>query len=258
MNKPIGIFDSGIGGISFLDNLVKRFRYENFIYLADNKNCPYGNKSKNDIIRYSLKNSKKLLELDCKILVVACNTATTNSIEKIRELVSIPVIGIEPGLKPAIEFTKTKNIGVLATEKTLSSKLFFETSKTNQIKGLNIYEQIGFELVSMIEKDSYDYDEMFKILKSYLSPMINKNIDCLVLGCTHYNFIKNIIEDIVTKKIKIIDTIAPVNNHIHNTLNSNNIFNSKRRNRFIKVFYNGEILQKKYISNEYLVGYLNF
>ena len=108
MNKPIGIFDSGIGGISFFDFLVKRIKYENFIYLADNKNCPYGYKSKNDIISYSLKNSKTLLGLDCKILVVACNTATTNSIEKIREVVSIPVIGIEPGLKPAIAFTKTK------------------------------------------------------------------------------------------------------------------------------------------------------
>ena len=110
----------------------------------------------------------------------------------------------------------------------------------------------------MIEKDSYNYDEMFKILKSYLNPMINKNIDCLVLGCTHYNFIKNIIQDIVTEKIKIIDTVTPVNNHIHNTLNYNNIFNSKRGNRFIKVFHNGERLQKKYISNEYLLGYLDF
>ena len=258
MNKPIGIFDSGIGGISFLDDLVKRFQYENFIYLADNKNCPYGNKSKNEIISYSLKNSKKLLELDCKILLVACNTATTNSIEKIRELVPIPVIGIEPGLKPAIEFTKTKNIGVLATEKTLSSKLFFETSKTNKIKGLNVYEQVGYDLVNMIEKNSYNYDEMSKILKSYLIPMINKNIDCLVLGCTHYNFIKDIIADILTKKIKIIDTITPVNNHIHNTLNFKNIFNPPTKNRIIKVFYNGDRLQKKYISNEYLLEYLKF
>ena len=108
-DRPIGIFDSGIGGISILNNLKDILPNENFIYLADNKNCPYGSKIKKEILLLSYKNCKKLIEFKCKIIVVACNTATTNSIQKLREIISIPIIGIEPGIKPAIKYTKTKN-----------------------------------------------------------------------------------------------------------------------------------------------------
>ena len=124
MDKAIGVFDSGIGGLSILNSLVEKLPYENFVYLSDNKNCPYGNKSQEQIINFSLKNSKKLIELNCKMIIVACNTATTNSIDLLREKIDIPIIGIEPGIRPAILNTKTKNIGVLATEKTLESKLY--------------------------------------------------------------------------------------------------------------------------------------
>ena len=121
-NRPIGLFDSGIGGISILDKLKELLPNENFIFLADNKNCPYGYRSKKEIISLSTKNCEKLIELNCKAIVVACNTATTNAIETLREVIGIPIIGIEPGIKPAISYTKTKNIGILATEKTLNSK----------------------------------------------------------------------------------------------------------------------------------------
>ena len=179
MEKPIGIFDSGIGGLSVLNKLKELLPNESFVYLADNINCPYGNKSKKEIVFFSVKNTSKLIELNCKMIVVACNTATTNAIQKIRERVSVPVIGIEPGIKPAINYTKTNNIGVLATEKTLSSKLFMKTSKENKIHNIKIHEQIGYDLVNTIEKRSFSRNELFSILKSYLTPMINKNIDCL-------------------------------------------------------------------------------
>ena len=110
MENPIGIFDSGIGGVSILEKLKQILPKENFIYLADNLNCPYGNKSKQGIINLSVKNCQKLIEFNCKVIIVACNTATTNSIKKIREIISIPIVGVEPGLKPAINYTKTKNI----------------------------------------------------------------------------------------------------------------------------------------------------
>jgi len=106
MDKAIGVFDSGIGGLSILNSLVEKLPYENFIYLSDNKNCPYGNKSQEQIINFSLKNSKKLIELNCKMIIVACNTATTNSIDLLREKIDIPIIGIEPGIRPAILNTK--------------------------------------------------------------------------------------------------------------------------------------------------------
>ena len=258
MESPIGIFDSGIGGISILNKLKKILPNENFIYLADNKNFPYGNKSKKEIFLLSYKNCQKLIEFNCKIIIVACNTSTTNSIKKLRDLISIPLIGIEPGIKPAIKYTKTKSIGILATEKTLTSNLFFETLNENNIDDVNIHEQIGYDLVKIIEEDLFSKNNLIDILKSYLTPMINKNIDCLILGCTHYNHLKEIIEEILPNEIIIIDNIAAVNDHIQNLLKSNNILNKSVKKRFIKLFYNGREISCNYLEQEYDIKYLNF
>lgn len=258
MENPIGIFDSGIGGVSILEKLKQILPKENFIYLADNLNCPYGNKSKQDIINLSVKNCQKLIKFNCKVIIVACNTATTNSIKKIREIISIPIIGVEPGLKPAINYTKTKNIGVLATEKTLNSKLFFETLTNNKLNGIEIHEQIGYKLVNMIEDGSTSKIDFLKILGNYLQPMIIKNIDCLVLGCTHYHYLIDIIKEIIPTNIKIIDTITPVNKHIFNLLKFKNILNKSKKKRFIKVFYNGKKLSSNYLDKEYELSYLEF
>lgn len=258
MKNPIGLFDSGIGGISILEKLKQLLPNENFIYLADNRNCPYGSKSKKEIISLSKKNCEKLIELNCKIIIIACNTSTTNSIKKLREIIAIPIIGIEPGLKPAIHYTKTKNIGILATEKTLGSKLFFETLNQNRIDDIHIHEQIGYELVNLIEEDSHSKQNLQKILEKYLVPMINKNIDCLLLGCTHYNHIKDIIEEIIPVDIKIVDTIAPVNKRVLNILKSNNILNKSTNKRTIKIFYNGKKLSSNYLDQEYDLRYLEF
>ena len=258
MKNPIGIFDSGIGGISILEKLKQLLPNENFIYLADNRNCPYGRKSKKEIISLSNKNCEKLIELNCKIIIIACNTSTTNSIKKLRGKIAIPIIGIEPGLKPAIHYTKTKNIGILATEKTLGSKLFFETLNQNRIDDIHIHEQIGYELVNLIEEGSHSKQNLYKILDKYLVPMINKKIDCLLLGCTHYNHIKDIIEEIIPEDIKIVDTIAPVNKRVLNILKSNNILNKSTNKRTIKIFYNGKKLSSNYLDKEYDLRYLEF
>ena len=258
MKNPIGIFDSGIGGISILEKLKQLLPNENFIYLADNQNCPYGSKSKKEIISLSKKNCEKLIELNCKIIIIACNTSTTNSIKKLREIIAIPIIGIEPGLKPAIHYTKTKNIGILATEKTLGSKLFFETLNQNRIDDIHIHEQIGYELVNLIEEGSHSKQNLYKILEKYLVPMINKKIDCLLLGCTHYNHIKDIIEEIIPVDIKIVDTIAPVNKRVLDILKSNNMLNKSTNKRTIKIFYNGKKLSSNYLDQEYDLRYLEF
>ena len=258
MKNPIGIFDSGIGGISILEKLKQLLPNENFIYLADNQNCPYGSKSKKEIISLSKKNCEKLIELNCKIIIIACNTSTTNSIKKLREIIAIPIIGIEPGLKPAIHYTKTKNIGILATKKTLGSELFFETLNQNRIDDIHIHEQIGYELVNLIEEGSHSKQNLYKILEKYLVPMINKKIDCLLLGCTHYNHIKDIIEEIIPVDIKIVDTITPVNKRVLNILKSNNILNKSTNKRTIKIFYNGKKLSNNYLDQEYDLRYLEF
>ena len=258
MKNPIGIFDSGIGGISILEKLKQLLPNENFIYLADNRNCPYGSKSKKEIISLSKKNCEKLIKLNCKIIIIACNTSTTNSIKKLREKIAIPIIGVEPGLKPAIHYTKTKNIGILATKKTLGSELFFETLNQNRIDDIHIHEQIDYELVNLIEEGSHSKQNLYKILEKYLVPMINKKIDCLLLGCTHYNHIKDIIEEIIPVDIKIVDTITPVNKRVLNILKSNNILNKSTKKRTIKIFYNGKKLSSNYLDKEYDLRYLEF
>ena len=258
MKNPIGLFDSGVGGISILEKLKQLLPNENFIYLADNQNCPYGSKSKKEIISLSKKNCEKLIELNCKIIIIACNTSTTNSIKKLREIIAIPIIGIEPALKPAIHYTKTKNIGILATKKTLGSELFFETLNQNRIDDIHIHEQIDYELVNLIEEGSHSKQNLYKILEKYLVPMINKKIDCLLLGCTHYNHIKDIIEEIIPVDIEIVDTIAPVNKRVLNILKSNNILNKSTNKRTIKIFYNGKKLSDNYLNQEYDLRYLEF
>ena len=258
MQKAIGIFDSGIGGLSILNSLVEKLPYENFIYLSDNKNCPYGNKSQKQIINFSLKNSKKLIELNCKMIIVACNTATTNSIELLREKIAVPIIGIEPGIRPAILNTKSKNIGVLATEKTLESKLFNNTSKKNLRDDITIHEQIGFGLVNEIEKGIIGNILIEKYLKKYVSPMIEKNIDHLVLGCTHYNFLEEELNKLFSKNVKIIDTITPVTNHVIKTLEKLKIKNNIISKNSVNIYYNGDKISSEFTSKNYEISYLDF
>ena len=232
-NSPIGLFDSGIGGISIYNEIKKTLPNESTIYLGDNLNAPYGKKTKEEIIQLSLKNTQKLIDLNCKLIVVACNTATTNAITILRESFDIPIIGIEPSIKPAILNTKTKNIGVLATEKTLSSNLFQRTS-SELSEGINIHEQIGYELVSIIEKNGINEELLIGKLKNYIEPMLKENIDILVLGCTHYYFLKDILKKILPRNIKVLDSSSAVSKRVKHVLEVNSIMseNLGYRNEF--------------------------
>ena len=258
MNKSIGLFDSGVGGISILNTLVTKLPNENFIYLSDNKNCPYGDKSQEEITILSIKNSKKLIELNCKIIIVACNTATTNCIEFLRKEISIPIFGVEPGVKPALLNTKSKNIGVLATKNTLTSELFNKTANNNLKNNIKIHEQIGYELVNEIEKGVSNNKPLKQYLRKYLKPMLENNIDYLVLGCTHYHFLINEIRELINKNITIVDTISPITNHVVNILNRLKIETKNISKGKVYVFYNGNPISKEFIKKNYKVNYLDF
>lgn len=203
-NNPIGLFDSGIGGTSIWKEIHKILPNENTIYLADSKNAPYGQKSKKQIIELCYKNTELLLENNCKLIVVACNTATTNAIKELRAKYKVPFIGIEPAIKPAANLSQTKTIGILATQGTLNSALFHKN--VANFKNITVVEQVGHGLVSLIENGEINSTEMFNLLSSYLNPMIEKNIDYLVLGCSHYPYLIPLIKKILPKKIKIIDS----------------------------------------------------
>ena len=187
-NSPIGLFDSGIGGTSIWKEVIKLLPNENTIYLADSKNAPYGEKSPEAIIALSVKNTEYLISKGCKLIIIACNTATTNAINFLRANYTIPFIGIEPAIKPAALNSKTGAIGILATKGTLSSKLFEKTASEYTQNILKI-EQDGEGLVPLIENGQIDSMEMDILLDKYLRPMLEKNIDHLVLGCTHYPYL---------------------------------------------------------------------
>lgn len=214
--QPIGVFDSGIGGTSIWKEIHNLLPTEKTIYLADSKNAPYGEKSKEEIIRLSMKNTDFLLDMNCKLIVVACNTATTNAIRELRAKYNVPFIGIEPAIKPAAINSKTQVIGILATKGTLNSELFNKT--TEMFYETKIIEQIGHGLVELIENGQIDSPEMDQLLRSYLKPMIEANIDFLVLGCSHYPYLIPQIRKIIPDHIQIIDSGLAVARQTQNVL----------------------------------------
>ena len=223
--NPIGVFDSGIGGTSIWREIHDLLPNEDSIYLADSKNAPYGQKSKEEIIGLCIKNTEFLLNLNCKIIVVACNTATTNAIEELRVKYDVPFVGIEPAIKPAAINSKKNSIGILATQGTLNSKLFIQNvEKFNNTK---IIEQIGHGLVTLIENGEINSAQMDKLLRNYLQPMIDAKIDYLVLGCSHYPYLIPQIKKIIPEEIKIIDSGEAVARQVKNVLIKNDLLNNK-------------------------------
>jgi glutamate racemase len=215
-NNPIGLFDSGIGGTSIWSAVHALMPNEDTVYLADSRNAPYGQKSKEEIIGLSIKNTEFLLEQNAKIIVVACNTATTNAIKELRAKYDVPFIGIEPAIKPAAHNSKTQTIGILATKGTLSSELFNKAVEIYQ--DTHIIEQVGHGLVQLIEDGQIDSAEMDRLLHIYLEPMVEANIDYLVLGCSHYPYLIPQIENIIPKNIRIIDSGEAVARQTYNVL----------------------------------------
>ena len=257
-NKPIGIFDSGIGGTSIFKEIHTLLPNENCIYLADSKNAPYGNKSKEEIIQLSLKNTELLLKKDCKLIVVACNTATTNAISYLRANYQVPFIGIEPAIKPAALNTKTNVIGILATQGTLSSQLFHKTSDL-YTSGIEIIEKNGEGIVPLIENGKLESKEMKSLLKGYIEPMLKANIDYLVLGCTHYPYLIPLLEDLLPKNVKIIDSGLAVAKQTKAVLDNNQILNNSSKKSSIKFFSNVELSVLNSVpSNTFDTNYLDF
>ncbi len=223
--SPIGVFDSGIGGVTILYEIAKLMPNENIIYFADDKNCPYGTKSTQQIISLVKSNVEYLISRGVKLIVVACNTATLASVKILREEYKIKFVAIEPAIKPASNATETGVVGVLATKSSIES---------SQLKNLcdkfahdkMVVTQAGVGLVDLVERDLQDSEESYELLNSYISPMIQHGIDHLVLGCTHYPFlIKNISKIIVDNNIKIVNPAPSIALQVERTLSNENLLN---------------------------------
>ncbi len=260
-NQPIGIFDSGVGGTSIWKEVIKLLPNENTIYLADSKNAPYGEKSPNEIISLSKKNTNLLISKGCKLIIVACNTATTNAIDFLRKNYDIPFIGIEPAIKPAALYSKTGAIGILATKGTLTSKLFQKTTY-EYTKNITTIKQDGEGLVPLIENGKLNSVELNELLTKYLKPMLNFNIDHLVLGCTHYPYLIPQIKEIIGSDIKIIDSGEAVAKQTKAVLEKLNLIatGTIQANHQLFINSNKEVLEQliKEVKATYYVHRLDF
>ncbi|CAM4054372.1 glutamate racemase [Gillisia limnaea] len=234
---PIGFFDSGVGGTSIWKEVTQLLPNENSIYLADSRNAPYGEKPATEIISLSRKNTEKLIEMGAKLIVVACNTATTNAIDSLRTNYSIPFIGIEPALKPAATNSIGKSIGILATKGTLTSKLFAKTSEL-YASNINIIEVVGVGLVKLIEEGKKDSPEMESLLRDLLDPMLKAQIDYLVLGCSHYPYLTPKLKEILPASVKIIDSGEAVARQTKRILERFDLFNTSGQVSKHKLFSN--------------------
>ena len=201
----IGVFDSGVGGLSILDEALQQLPHHNYIYFADSANAPYGDKPPHWIAERSLQICRYLMEQDCSAIVVACNTATAEAIATIRSTLDIPIIGVEPGIKPAAMQSQNGIVGVLATEATLNSDKFNALLATLP-EHCQFIKQAGAGLVPLIEAGLIETPEMQALLRSHLKPILDQGADTLVLGCTHYPFLKKMIRAVVGDSMTLIDT----------------------------------------------------
>ncbi len=227
MNRtnPIGFFDSGIGGLTVVKSVARLMPNENIVYFGDTARVPYGSKSNETVIEYSLQAANFLLRKNIKLLVVACNTASAVALKELRKFLTIPVIGmIEPGAKMALQESRKGNVGVIGTRATINNKAY-----AHELKKLNpkvkVFEQACPLFVPLAEEGWLDHKVTEMVAKEYLSVMRDKKIDSLILGCTHYPILSDVIQKVVGKSVKLIDSGSPAAYLVQDYLNGRQLRN---------------------------------
>lgn len=204
-NAPVGFFDSGLGGLCILEAFRRLCSNEETVYIADSRNCPYGNRSAHEIRRISEENVAKLLKYDCKMIVVACNTATAAAIDTLRaNHPEIPFVGIEPAVKPAALHSRSGVVGVLATVGTFSGRLYRET-KRKFAKDVTVLAAVADEFVTLVERGETSGTEAERIVRARIEPLLAAGADYLVLGCTHFPHLMNLIQKVVDGRAVVVE-----------------------------------------------------
>jgi len=214
---PVGIFDSGLGGLSVLRAVRAHLPAEPLVYVADSSYAPYGERDDDFIAERTLAIGEWLASQGAKALVVACNTATAQSIALVRARMTIPLVGVEPGIKPAAIASRSRTVGVLATQSTLRSARF-QALLERHAAGCRVLCQPGHGLVQAVERGEVDSPELLALLRGYLQPMLDAGADTLVLGCTHYPFLDAAIRSIVGDRMTLVDTGAAVARQLQRVL----------------------------------------
>ncbi|HEY9121491.1 MAG TPA: glutamate racemase [Brevefilum sp.] len=223
--QPIGMFDSGVGGLSVLRAVRSELPNEDVLYLADQAHIPYGPKSKKKIRRFAVEITRFLLDQGAKLIVVACNAASAAALHELREMFpSVPIVGMEPAVKPAAERTHTGKVGVLATPTTFAGDLYASVVE-RFAQHVTIYKSTCPGLVEEIEAGNLDSPKVLGILHEALDPMLEAGIDTVVMGCTHYPFVIPVIEEITGPEVRTIDPAPAVARQVRHLLLEGSLLN---------------------------------
>ena len=233
--RPIGIFDSGVGGLTVAGEVQKLLPHEKIIYFGDTARVPYGTKSKETVTRFSVENVEFLMTHNVKFVIVACNTASSLSLDFLKRCFKVPVIGvIEPGAKAAVGVTRTNRVGVIGTQATISSGAYEMAIKKINTR-VSVYAASCPLFVPLVEEGWADKRIARTIASEYLGPLKKRNIDTLILGCTHYPLMKDVIENVMTKKVLLVDSAREVAREARDVLDSCGLLNrsgGKPQHRF--------------------------
>lgn len=237
----IGVFDSGVGGLWILKHLKEELPSYNYVFFGDQNHVPYGKRSTEEIKKFSEEITKFLINKDCKIIVIACNTASAASLKYLREnFPGILFVGMEPAIKPAAEVTHTGKVGVLATPATFQGELYNSVVE-RFAQDVEIFKDTCEGLVEQIEKGDFESKATRLILVKALVPMLEKNIDTVVLGCTHYPFVIPLIKEIVGDDVNVIDPTGAIVRQVARILNENSLRDENLEYKQIEIFSSGEI-----------------
>ena len=248
-NQPIGVFDSGIGGLTVLKKIIDILPNEKYIYYADTDNVPYGIKPKEEVKKYINQAVEFLISKNVKAIVIACNTATSIAVKELRERYNLPIIGIEPAAKPAVENRGKKRVLIMATPTTIR-----EEKLKSILEELNAIEYVDLvampKLVEFAEKGDFKSDEVKQYIQQELKQYDLNQYSELVLGCTHFPFFKEILSKIFSKETQIIDGSRGVANRLKNVLEEKGILGNGKQE--IEYYYSGRIVENKEELNHLL------
>lgn len=229
--KSIGVFDSGVGGLTVVKELIRQLPFEDIVYFGDTARVPYGIKSKETIIRFSIENILFLLKQDVKLICVACNTVSSVALPVIRNHFRVPIIGVlTPGVREAVYATQNRRIGVIGTNSTIKSRAY-----ENEIKQLNPLVKVTALacplFVPFVEEGWLSGNVVLEVARTYLKPLKSAGVDTVILGCTHYPLLKSVIKEVLGEKVKLIDSARQVGMEVKKALSAEGLLNKERRGR---------------------------
>jgi len=259
-NRPIGVFDSGVGGLTVASQIIKRLKNEKIVYFGDTARVPYGTKTRETVTKFSKQDVRFLLSQNVKAIVVACNTASANSLSALKETFDVPIFGVvEPGAEEALRMTKNKKVGIIATSSTIKSNAF-QNAIHDRDAEVKVFAKACPLFVPLAEEGLWD-DEITKLtVKKYLNELIYKDVDTILMGCTHYPLLRGCIQETVGRDVMLVEPAKEVSVALESYLRENDMlcqgeeekehsfFISDRTDMFEKICE--EALKKKYTATE--------